>query len=89
MKKYILIVIFFVLTSCSKDAPIIVEYAYNATIMKTCPGGSRITYTISKTTYDNLGEYLHLGSACESVFFKDISNISHTGYLTGIGKVSK
>ncbi len=89
MKKIILIVFFLVNVSCSKDEPKIVEYDYSATIQKTCPSGSRTTYSISKTTYENLGDYMIPGSVCEGVSFRDLSNISRTGYLRAIGRVSK
>lgn len=89
MKKIILVGIFFAALSCSNDEPKSLEYVYDATIMQTCPNGSRISYTISKTTYDNLGEYLKVPGVCQSVFFKDISNTSRKGYLSGIGRVGK
>jgi hypothetical protein len=92
MKKIVLAGIFLATLSCSNEAPTspqTLEYVYNATIMQTCPNGSRTTYSINKTTYDNLEEYLKAQGACQSVFFKDISATSHTGFLAGIGRVSK
>lgn len=67
MKKSILVLSSLFLLACNTDngENNTSNYVYNASIKPTCSGGTSTTYEVTKTTYDNLNEYLIAGGTCQ------------------------